>query len=44
MDELTALRARADLATRIKVRVATMTPTERRQFDALMKPTGSAKQ
>jgi hypothetical protein len=37
MDELTALRARADLATRIEDRVATMTPTERRQFDALMK-------
>ena len=42
-DELAALRARADLATWIENRVASMTPTERRQFDALMKLTGSAK-
>ena len=43
MDELAALRARADLVTQIEARIATMTPTERRQFDVLMKPTGSAK-
>lgn len=42
-DELAALRARADLATRIEGRLATMTPTERRQFETLMKLTGSAK-
>ena len=42
-DELAALRGRADLATRIEDRLATMTPTERRQFDTLMKQTGSSK-
>ena len=43
LDELAALRARADLATRIEERLAIMTPTERRQFDTLMKLTGSSK-
>ena len=42
-DELAALRARADLATRIEDRIAAMTPAERKQFEALMKPTGSTK-
>jgi hypothetical protein len=41
--ELAVLRARADFATRVEDRVATMTPTERRQFDVLMKRTASVK-
>ncbi len=42
-DELAVLRARADYATQIEDHVATMTPTERRQFDTLMKRSMSAK-
>jgi hypothetical protein len=42
-DELAALRVRADFARQIEDRVATMTPTERRQFDTLMKRAASAK-
>lgn len=42
-DELAVLRARADFATQIEDRVATMTPTERRQFDTLMRRAASAK-
>lgn len=42
-DELRALRARAAFVESIEDRVVTMTPAERRQFDALMKRSGSAK-
>ena len=35
--ELAALRARVEFANFIEHRVLTMTPTERRQFDALMR-------
>jgi hypothetical protein len=42
-NELAVLRARADFATQIEDRVATMTPTERRQFDTLMKRAAPAK-
>jgi hypothetical protein len=36
-DELAALRSRIEFASFVEHRVITMTPTERRQFDALMK-------
>lgn len=36
--ELAALRSRAGFADFVEHRVLTMTPAERRQFDALMKP------
>jgi hypothetical protein len=36
-DELASLRSRAEFATFVEHRVLTMTPAERRQFDALMK-------
>jgi hypothetical protein len=42
-DEIAALRVRADFATQIEDRIATMTPTERRQFDTLMKRAAAAK-
>ena len=35
--ELTALRARMDVAEFVERRIVTMTPAERRQFDALMR-------
>ena len=35
--ELASLRSRAEFATFVEHRVLTMTPAERRQFDALMK-------
>jgi hypothetical protein len=42
-NELAVLRARADFARQIEDRVATMTPTERRQFDTRMKQAAAAK-
>jgi hypothetical protein len=42
-DELAVLRSRADFATQIEERLATMTPAERRQYDMLMKRTASVK-
>lgn len=36
-DELAALRSRLEFASFVEHRVITMTPTERRQFDSLMK-------
>jgi hypothetical protein len=41
--ELAALRSRVDLLDSVAERVLTMTPAERRQFDALMKWTAAPK-